>query len=166
MANEETGSTADQPANTQVKTNDSMGQVRERLTTLERRMEVVENGSGDDGAGADLLATLPAAAGAGAFITDEGVARATPCSRIDLGDGQDIVISKGAIGPLNEKQQALLCPSIVDEAISEERRRRLRAFQEASKICHEEVTAGSDAERVEPWLACMTREAKSRGVEL
>lgn len=102
----------------------------------------------------------------GAHILDEAVARSTPCHKFTLPSGKHLVFSKGAIGPLDEGQQALYCPETVDVPLTEGQKKRFDAFTQAVETCQVEIQPIPKGERLGPWLKCMSREAKAKGVEI
>lgn len=102
----------------------------------------------------------------GAHILDEAVARSTPCHKFTLPSGKHLVFSKGAIGPLDDGQQALYCPETVDVPLTEGQKKRFDAFTQAVETCQVEIQPIPKGERLGPWLRCMSREAKAKGVEI
>jgi len=101
----------------------------------------------------------------GGVAVDEETARVTPCHKFQLNDGP-LVFSKGVIGPLDEGQQALYCPQIVDVPLTEAQRKRYEAFKGAVTTCQTEIKDTPKGERLTPWLKCMSRETKAKGVEI
>ncbi len=142
-----------------------MSTLKEHIGLLERRVEVIEARENPEpmrGTAVDFMTDIN---GSSAVIVDEGVARATPCSRFTFRSGKALVFSKGAIGPLDESQQALYCAEMVDKPLTPEQERREEAFVDAASTCKTEIRKFAKAERINPWLACMSRETKARGVE-
>ena len=104
--------------------------------------------------------------GSPGIIVDEGVARASACTRFDLGGGSELIFSKGVIGALDEGQKALLCTETVTKPLSPEQERRLRGWREAAATCKGEIADLPDGKKVKPWLLCMSRELKGKGMEV
>ena len=147
----------------------SDGEVRhlkELVQDHERRLSVVEEQEQSEPWHGGLIDTLPAMDGSPGFVVDEGVARATPCTRIDLGEGSELVYSKGVVGPLDAPQKALFCPETVDKPVSEPLRRRHQAFREASESCKGEIADLPEGERMRSWIGCISREAGKRGEQI
>lgn len=138
----------------------------ERVSQLERRLTVVEEQERSEPWHDGLVATLPSLEGSPGFLVDPGVARATPCTRIELGEGREVMFSKGIVGALDEEQKALYCPETITKPVSPKQQERIRAFQDAAQTCKGEIESVPKGERMRPWIECMSREARSRGVEL
>lgn len=114
----------------------------------------------------EIVAVLPGATGHPGFVIDEGAARASPCTRFDLGEGESLTFAEGILGALDEPQRALYCPETVTKELTEEERVRARQFKEAGDACGREVAGKEPDDRLSPWMACMSKEAKQRGVKL
>jgi hypothetical protein len=92
-------------------------------------------------------------------VTDEGLARATPCNCITLNGGEEC-FSKGIKGVLDEGQKALFCnPRVVREA-SPAQQAQIGIWRD----CGSEVKSLPKADRLAPYFSCVDRERKARGV--
>jgi len=138
----------------------------ERMDLLERRLSVVEEQEATEPWHGTTMDFLPSMRGSPGIVVDPGVARATPCTRFDLGGDSELVFSKGVIGALDEPQKALLCTETVTKPLSPEQERRLRGWREAAATCKGEIADVPDGEKLEPWLTCMSRELKGKGIEV
>jgi len=122
---------------------------------------LVEEGAKEEEIGALLIHWLiPHSPG---IVVDEAVAKATPCICYDV-DGKLMCFSKGIIGTLDQGQIEAYCPEkkIVKEGIA----RRVAKFREAAEVCKLEIKDIPKGERLEPWLKCMGRELRARGIEV
>lgn len=139
---------------------------KDSVHQLERRVEVLEAQEGPEPWHDSATDFLPSMDGSPGIVVDEGVARATPCTRFDLGEGKELMFSKGVVGGLDEGQKALFCPEVVTKPLSEAQRQRLQAWRESAAVCKVEIADVPKGEQLPPWLACMSRELNARGVEL
>ena len=57
-------------------------------------------------------------------------------------------------------------PMTPEEEIPPGLKKRLETFTEATEACKEEIAKYPKGERLEPWLRCVGREAKARGIEI
>ena len=137
-----------------------------RLGTLERRVEVVEAQEATEPWHDTAMDFLPQMDGSPGIVVDEGVARATPCTRFDLGGGSELIFSKGVVGALDEGQKALLCTETTTKPLSDEQSRRLRGWRDSANTCKTEIAPIPKGGRLEPWLTCMSRELKAQGIEV
>lgn len=140
--------------------------LRSAVGNLERRLAVLEERERQEPWHSNLSDFLPAMQGSPGFVVDEGVARATPCTEIELDGGRSIVYSKGVVGALDDAQKALFCAETIKKPVSEPQRQRISAFQDAADTCKGEIAEIPEGDRLPPWLSCMAREARQRGVEL
>lgn len=143
-----------------------LAQLKDQVGLLERRMEVVEAEGGTEPWHGTTTDFLPSMTGSPGIVVDEGVARATPCTRFDLGEGKELVYSKGIVGGLDEGQKALYCPETTTKPLSEAQQQRLRDWRDAANVCKGEIAEVPKGEQLQPWLGCMSRELSARGLEL
>ena len=140
-------------------TADEVTVLRERLIVLERRVEVVERARHARPTFADgLVGALTDSPG---LVTDEGVARATPCECLELGDGSEECYSKGVVGALDAGQKALFCNPRLARPASPEQRERVAVYQD----CGRQVKALPNGERLLPFFSCIDHEQRARGIE-
>lgn len=140
------------------------------MTGKDRAREIINRlaGGGDAGDLPDnlLLHASGYAFGSPGIVVDELKARATPCKYVEYAPGKRIAWSPGIVGALTDEQERLYCPSWVRL----ERPgvvRRLRNWQEAVDTCKAEIAGLAERhERLETFLGCMSRELKSRGIEV
>src|SRR5487761_2589395 len=91
-------------------TADEAATLRAMCEGLNRRVDVLETQRDPAEAVDQLVQVLTDSPG---VVTDEGLARATPCDCIALGGGEEC-FSKGVKGVLDEGQKALFCnPRVV-----------------------------------------------------
>ena len=145
-------------------TEQEMHNLKSRLETLERRMEVVEEQEASEPWHGTTMDFLPQMEGSPGIIVDEGVARATPCTRFDLGEESELVFSKGVVGALDEGQKALFCPETVTKPLTPEQEKRLRGWRDSADTCKQEIAEVPKGDKLEPWLTCMSRELKAQGI--
>jgi len=104
--------------------------------------------------------------GSPGIVVDPGVARSTPCTRIDLGDGMKaLVFSKGIIGALDKEQQALYCQlGYTEQEATPKQRERISNLSQAAKLCSAE-TAGivHTEEHLTKYFSCLGRELRAKG---
>lgn len=136
------------------------------VDALEERRASPAPATGEGLPTSEIVAVLPGATGHPGFVIDEGEARGTPCTAFDLGEGQRLTFSEGILGALDEGQVALYCPETVVQELTDEQRARALQFKEAGDTCGLEVAGKDPDERLDPWMACMSKEAKRRGVKL
>jgi hypothetical protein len=107
-----------------------------------------------------LLHSIPHIKGSPGILIDEEVARKTPCIRYTY-DGSELVFSKGIIGALDEGQKIKYCPSFIEKG----EHVRLKHFVEAARVCKEEI-GKLPPDHLVPYLQCMSKELKKRGIEV
>jgi hypothetical protein len=97
------------------------------------------------------------------IVVDEALAKATPCRCYDI-DGKLMCFSKGIIGTLDQAQIDLYCKEkqIVKEGIA----KRVAKFREAAEVCKARIKDIPKGERLKPWLECMSKELRARGITL
>lgn len=102
--------------------------------------------------------------GAGpARVTDEELARDSPCLVAELQRGGSIVFSQGAVGPLDEEQQRLYCETGRETLqLTPEQEQRLQDLADSSTTCDAQVRDLEAGERLDPYLACMDAEMRRR----
>ena len=136
-----------------------MGEIEElkaKLGEIEKAIERLEENL--------LLHSIPEIEGSPGIVVDEAVAKATPCTCYAI-DGTEMCFSRGIIGTLSPAQREAYC--VAGKTIKEEGIvRRVKKFKEAVGVCKTEIEKFPKGERLEPWLACMGREARKRGIEL
>lgn len=94
------------------------------------------------------------------LVSDEGLARATPCNCFALGDGAEECFSKGIVGGLDEGQKALFCnPRVTREPTPAQ-----KAHLEIWRSCGDEVKVLPKGERLSPFYSCIEREQRARGI--
>ena len=114
--------------------------------------------------GGSFIDWMPAMIGSPGIVIDESVAKATPCTCYRI-DETEMCFSRGIIGTLSPAQREAYCvagKTFKEEGIT----RRVKKFKEAATICKAEIEKYPKGERLEPWLACMGREARKRGIPL
>ena len=114
--------------------------------------------------GANLTDWLPEVEGSPGIVVNEAVAKATPCTVYKV-DTTEIGFSKGIIGALDKGQLEAYCPTKIykTEGIA----RRVKTFKEIAKSCSEEVREKYvKGERLIPYLKCMGKLAREKGIEL
>ena len=111
-----------------------------------------------------MLHSLPEIEGSPGIVVNEGIAKATPCTCYVI-DKTELCFSRGVIGGLSPAQREAYCGAgkIVEaQGIA----RRVKRFKEAVSVCKAEIEQFPKGKRLEPWLTCMGREARKRGIEL
>ncbi len=99
--------------------------------------------------------------GSPGIVIDPGLARATKCTRIDLGPGRKpLIYSPGIIGALDEGQEVLYCQEgMVEREASPAQLAHLQAMSEAAKTCSVEAKAVTEPrEHIEAYFSCLGRE--------
>lgn len=113
-----------------------------------------------------------------AVVIDPELARSAPCVAFELGaadispitpeGGERLVFVQGAVGPLDEEQQATYCETVAVRELSPELQKRLTAFRDAAEVCNAvmpvEMPEGTDA--LSMHLGCMAQELRERGEKL
>lgn len=136
------------------------------VTAVAGRLDFVAGGvEGSPPPGVSLPEWISGISGSPGIVVDAGKARATPCIRMELGEGDPpLVYSPGIIGPLDEEQQALYCQEgYEDRSLSEAHQERLRAMSEAARECSVEAREVAPTEQIEAYFGCMGRELKAGG---
>jgi len=111
-----------------------------------------------------LLHSVPYQEGSPGIVVNEATAMASPCRCIEYRPGKKLCFSKGIIGALSDEQEAIYCP-VTEELESPGLEKRLKDWMDAVETCKAEIAPIPKGERLEPWLSCMSREMKARGIE-
>ena len=111
-----------------------------------------------------LLHSVPYQEGSPGIVVNEATAMASPCCCIEYRPGKKLCFSKGIIGALSDEQEAIYCP-VTEELESPGLEKRLKDWMDAVETCKAEIAPIPKGERLEPWLSCMSRELKARGIE-
>jgi len=111
-----------------------------------------------------LLHSVPYQEGSPGIVVNEATAMASPCRCIEYRPGKKLCFSKGIIGALSDEQEAIYCP-VTEELESPGIEKRLKDWMDAVETCKAEIAPIPKGERLEPWLSCMSRELKARGIE-
>lgn len=138
-----------------------------RLAAIQTRLTLVE---AEVGPGPFVSGRVPSVAdflsehrGSPAYIVDEERARDTPCIEVEASERRRLLFSPGAVGPLDEEQQALYCPSVEKHQLTPAQRERMEALAAASTTCKAQVADVPKGEKLEPFLQCVHSELKERG---
>lgn len=110
-----------------------------------------------------LLNSIPYAFGSPGIVVNEALAKATPCRCIEYRPGKKLCFSKGIVGALSDEQEKIYCPT-VEELVSPGLERRLKGWMGSVTICKAEIEPIPKGERLGPWLGCMSRELRARGI--
>lgn len=102
----------------------------------------------------------------GGIVVDEGLARESPCRRIALGDSSYLMYSKGVVGALSREQEPLYCERIEDMSLPPEVVERQRKLRDAALVCQTLVKDLEGHERLEPFMQCLSAQAKEQGIDL
>jgi len=111
-----------------------------------------------------LLHSVPYQEGSPGIVVNEATAMVSPCRCIEYRPGKKLCFSKGIIGALSDEQEAIYCP-VTEELESPGLEKRLKDWMDAVETCKAEIAPIPKGERLEPWLSCMSRELKARGIE-
>lgn len=111
-----------------------------------------------------MLHSVPYAESSPGIVVDEVLAKATPCRCIECRPGKKLCFSKGIVGALSDEQEKLYCPT-EEKLESPGLGKRLESWMGSVDICKGEIAKVPPGERLKPWLSCMSRELKARGVE-
>lgn len=147
-------------------TAEEMRELKDTIALLDRRLSVVESQATAEPLDDELVESLGAAEFSPGFVTDEGVARATPCACFELGSDKHLCFSKGVIGALDEGQQALFCPERKVKPLSEGQRRRIEGFKQANRTCKERTEDLPKDERDAAFRICMETELIATGIKV
>jgi len=112
-----------------------------------------------------ILHSVPYMHGSPGIVVDEALAKSTPCRCIEYRPGKKLCFSKGIIGALSDEQEKEYCTEQV-EMVSPGLKERLEDWMEAVETCKKEIAEIPKGERLEPWLTCMGRELRARGIEV
>lgn len=115
--------------------------------------------------GTSVAEWIPAPLLSGGLVTDAGLARCTPCQRLRLDNGSELVFSHGVIGPLDEALQALYCTEGYED-VPEGERDRLLALSSAAELCAVEATGEDLSEMMAAYGSCLGRELKAAGISV
>lgn len=103
------------------------------------------------------------------IVVNELAALRTPCTCYRIGPTnrpEDLMcFSRGICGTLDNKQDLLYCTEreiIEADGIP----RRVEKFREAVRVCQTEIAGIPRGERLTPWLSCMGKELRVRGIEV
>jgi len=111
-----------------------------------------------------MLHSLGPGFGESGIVVDEAKAKATSCRCIEYKPGKKLCFSSGVVGALSDEQEKLYCnPEIPLESPGLEK--RLKSWMGSVDICKGEIAKVPPGERLKPWLSCMGRELKAKGVE-
>jgi len=111
-----------------------------------------------------LLHSVPYQEGSPGIVVNEATAMASSCRCIEYRPGKKLCFSKGIIGALSDEQEAIYCP-VTEELESPGLEKHLKDWMDAVETCKAEIAPILKGERLEPWLSCMSRELKARGIE-
>jgi len=126
--------------------------------------KVAEKLSEDMLVGNLMLHSVPYQEGSPGIVVNEATAMASPCRCIEYRPGKKLCFSRGIIGALSDEQEAIYCP-VTEELESPGLEKRLKDWMDAVETCKAEIAPIPKGERLEPWLSCMSRELKARGIE-
>lgn len=137
------------------------GEINEiAIRTADEVMERIKEGELDS----LLVHSTPYAYGSPGIVVDEALAKVTPCRCIEYRPGKKLCFSKGIIGTLSDEQEKLYCPT-TEKLESPGLEKRLEGWMESVDTCKIEIANIPKGERLKPWLSCMSRELKARGIE-
>ena len=111
-----------------------------------------------------MLHSLGPGFGTSGIVVDEARAKATPCRCIEYKPGKKLCFSSGVVGALSDEQEKLYC-NPEEKLESPGLEKRLKSWMGSVDICKAEIAKIPPGERLKPWLSCMSRELKARGVE-
>jgi len=109
--------------------------------------------------------TPPESGGSDGYVVDAGLARATKCTRIDLGAGRKpLVYSPGIIGALDEGQEILYCQEgFIEREASEAQLEHIQAMSDAAEVCSTEASDVTDPKsHINAYFTCLGRELAKR----
>lgn len=122
---------------------------------------------GNDAPGLDIAEWIPSATGQSGIVHDPGTARSTPCLGYEVSPMRRLVFSQGVVGGLDNDQQALYCAEGIQMLpIGERLKERLNVYSNAADTCSVTVQPIPKGERLEPFLSCMSREIRNKGLTL
>ena len=102
----------------------------------------------------------------GGIVVDEGKARESDCHCIPLGEHSKLCYSRGVVGALSQDQERLYCEVFTELPSSPALIERQRIMKDAAVLCQSKVQDIPEGQRLEPFLSCMSKEAKKMGLEL
>ena len=111
-----------------------------------------------------LLHSVPYQEGSPGIVVNEATAMASPCRCVEYRPGKKLCFSKGIIGALSDEQETIYCP-VTEKLESPGLEKRLKDWMDSVETCKAEIAPIPKGERLEPWLSCMSRELKARGIE-
>lgn len=126
--------------------------------------KVAEKLSEDMLVGNLMLHSVPYQEGSPGIVVNEATAMTSPCRCIEYRPGKKLCFSRGIIGALSDEQEAIYCP-VTEELESPRLEKRLKDWMDAVETCKAEIAPIPKGERLEPWLSCMSRELKARGIQ-
>jgi len=126
--------------------------------------KVAEKLSEDMLVGNLMLHSVPYQEGSPGIVVNEATAMASPCRCVEYRPGKKLCFSRGIIGALSDEQETIYCP-ITEKLESLGLEKRLKDWMDAVETCKAEIAPIPKGERLEPWLSCMSRELKARGIE-
>lgn len=110
-----------------------------------------------------LLDMTVEALGSPGLVVDSDIAARTGC-RCYIVDSTEMCFSRGIIGTLSRPQVEAYCPT--KEILTQGITKRVKLFKEATQTCKKEIAHLVKGEKLEPYLVCMGRETRKRGIEL
>lgn len=101
----------------------------------------------------------------GGYVIDEQDALNTPCTRIDLGNGDYLVYSAGIVGALSpDLEQKYCAKGFVDEQPSPAQAAHIQQFARASHSCSLSAKSAPSTElHLEQYYSCMGQALKGNG---
>ena len=148
--------------------NDVLHQILERLSVVEEKVAHAQ-ANPEDQAGI-ISAWLPEAfhepGVIGGIVVDEGKAREGDCNCIPLGEKSRLCYSHGVVGALSQDQEHLYCVTFNEKQASPALVERTRILRDATVLCQSSVHNLPENERLEPFMQCLVREAKKKGLEI
>lgn len=102
--------------------------------------------------------------GSPGIVVNEAAAMASPCRCLEYRPGKEICFSRGIVGALSDEQEKIYCPT-TEKLVSPGLEKRMEDWMEAVSTCKAEIAVIPKGERLQPWLGCMSRELKARGIE-
>lgn len=104
----------------------------------------------------------------GGIIVDEGAVREGKCDCIPLGDNSHLCYHKGVVGALSREQEVLFCDPSNRQIlqVSPELQARQRILKDAAIICQAETTDIPADRRLEPFMNCLVKLGKKKGLDI
>ncbi len=152
-------------------TNDELvKQLMPRLESIETRLSSIETSEKEEPWHLSLASWSNEAfhtpGEIGGIVVDEGRARESDCRCIPLGEHSKLCYSHGVVGALSHDQEKLYCETYTELPASPALIERQRIMKDAAVFCQSKVQDIPEGQRLEPFLSCMSREAKKKGLEL